>query len=1284
MNLLERIKNLSAEQRERLLQKINKRKQQTSPVQPGERADTPTERAGMPHSATQISRQARESNRPTFPLSFTQERLWFLDQVDPGKATYNIPLFVHLTGSLNVTLLEKSFAEIVRRHEALRTHFALKEGQPVQVITPAEQMKVPALPIIDLQVSGTSKSLAPSQLEAEARKLAVHDVRRPFDLTQGPLWRAQLVRLGTQKHIFIFTTHHMIFDASSTQIFIREWQTLYKTFLTNKPSPLPDLPIQYADFAVWQREWLQGDDFKRQLSYWKEHLKGDLPALQLPTDYPRPAVQTFQGGRQPITLSPRLTKALRTLSQQEGVTLFMTLMAAFKTLLYRYTGQTDIVIGSPNANRNRVETEGVMGFFANNLVLRTDLTGNPTFRELLIRVRNVALGANAHQDMPFQKLVETLQPERHLSYNPLFQVMFTFGHISTGKFIPIAKNGRTSIPSGASNRTSRDASPREYPTSDRSTDAQRAVTFTQQEIDNGFAVFDLTLDMMDDGQQLIGAVEYNGDLFETATIDRLIGNFQTLLESIVANPAQAISTLPILTEAQQHQLLVEWNDTTGEYAKDLCFHQLVEAQVARTPDAVALVYSSPPSIPPNTGREAISPPLTPPNARGETQNSPSPTVGRGGWGVRAGSLTYDEFNRRANQLAHYLQKRGVGPEMLVAICMERSLEMIIALFAILKAGAAFLPLDPTYPKERLAFMLQDSEAVLLLTQQRLESSLPTFSDDSSSPRKGNPSHLPLGERARRIEPGPEVICVDSEWPKIMQESDQNPICNITPDHLAYMIYTSGSTGRPKGVLIAHRGVCSMVEAEARQFDIGPGSRVLQFASLSFDACVFEIAMTLPVGATLCLGSKESMMSGEILRDQQITVATLPPSLWAALSSNDYPSLQTVFSVGEACPPNVVQEWAPGRRFFNPYGPTETTCYVTIAECFPDGKKPTIGRPILNAQIYILDQQLQPVPIGVPGELHIGAIGIARGYKGRAALTAQKFIPNPFSDEPGARLYKTGDLVRYLLSFDADLGNPSAGSGHRIDFLGRIDHQVKVRGFRVELGEIEAILGQHPAVQETVVLVREETAGDKRIVAYVIPVAVPPTQDVGAMPGAYPQGEIKNSLLDSYQLRRYLSQKLPDYMVPSAFVFLDDLPRTPNGKVNRRALPAPPNTVELQPAVAHVMPQTDAERQIAQVWQEQLKVEKVGIHDNFFDLGGNSLLMIQIHKGLQERFGQKFSIVEMFKLPTIHLLAKYITEQTQEPPAPISVSNKEQTKSRRERKAAKQERTQRRREHREKK
>ncbi len=1145
MNIKERIALLSPEKRAELLNRLQKQRMEAS--------------GGQADGLLRMGRQPREGN--AFPLSYTQERLWFLDQFEPDQATYNVPVFLHLRGVLNVVVLEACLNEMVCRHETLRTHFAVRDAQPVQVVLPVEQVKWPTLAVLDLQ------DLSEQEAQKAARELARDEVRKPFELRSGILWRAKLVQVAAQAHVLIFTAHHLIFDAASTQVFMQEMQALYDAFLHNQPSPLPKLTAQYADFAIWQRKWLQNEERARQLAYWTHHLSDYVPVLNLPIDHARPAVQRFQGGRRPIALSANLTSELKALSQEEGVTLFMTLMAAFNVLLYRYTGQEDMVIGSPNANRNRIETEGILGFFANNLVLRTDLSGQPTFRELLARVRQVALGADAHQDFPFQMLVEALQPERNLSHNPLFQVMFTFSHIEPGKFIPLAAKTSQSIQTSEVSETSEIFGM-----------IEEKLSFIFEEIDNGFAVFDLTLDMMDDGEQLLGAVEYNSDLFDVATVDRLIAHYKRLLQSVVNNREQTIATLPILSKKEEQQLLIEWNDTAGTYEEQLCFHQLVEMQVLKTPNAVALVYDDK-------------------------------------------EFTYDEFNRKANQLAHHLQTLAIGPEMLVAIGMERSLEMMVALFAILKAGAAFLPLDPTYPKERLAFMLEDSKAVLLLTQARVRKQFA-----SSATR---------------------VIEIDREWHNIAQQPDHNPYCDITPDHLAYMIYTSGSTGKPKGVLIAHRGVCSMVEAEARQFDIGPGSRVLQFASLSFDASVFEIAMTLPVGATLCLGSKEAMMSGELLHEQRITVATLPPSLWAALSSQDYPNLQTVFSVGEACTPNVVQEWAPGRRFFNPYGPTETTCYVTIAECVPDGSTPHIGQPILNTEVYILDKQLQPVPVGVPGELHIGAVGMARGYKGRPALTAQTFIPNPFATQPGSRLYKTGDLVRYLPT-----GN--------LDFLGRIDHQVKIRGFRVELGEIEAILGQHESVQEAVVLVQGKHTGDKRLIAYLM--------------------AAEKTIPDSYTLRRYLSQKLPDYMVPSHFHVLHRFPRTPNGKIDRKPLAAMNSiSMEREQHNTIVLPQTDIEQQIAEIWQTQLRVEKVGIHDNFFDLGGYSLLMVQIHQKIQSHFGRKISIVELFRHPTIHLLATHLAQE-EEAPATTNVQEEESGR-RRGRKVGLREQQARRRAHR---
>jgi len=999
------------------------------------------------------------------PLPFAQERLWFLDQLEPGNAAYNISAAYHIRGLLSVAALEQSLNEIVRRHEVLRTTFVMEDGQPVQVIAPALSL---TLSVVD------SRKLPETKREAEVQRLAVEEALRPFDLARGPLLRATLLWLGDEDHVLFLMMHHIVSDGWSIGIFNRELSVLYEAFSAGKPSLLPELPIQYADFAHWQRRWLQGEVLETPLAYWKQQLDGGLPVLELPTDQPRPAVQTFRGAVQSFVLSSDLTERLQALNRQEDVTLFTTLLAAFKTLLYRYTGQEDIIVGSPVANRSRVETEGLIGFFVNTLVLRTDLSGKPTFQELLGRVREVTLEAHAHHDLPFEKLVEELQPERDLSRNPLFQVMFAF----------------QSAPAEAL--------------------ALRGLAVTPLEVESKAAQFDLTLSTEETRQGLKGVVEYNTGLFDGATIERMIGHFKVLLEGIVADAGQRLSELLLLTEAERHQLLVAWNDTRVEYPQDKCIHQLFEEQVERTPGAVAVV-------------------------------------------VEEEQLTYGELDRRANQVAHYLRKLGVGPETLVRICVERSLEMVVGLLGILKAGGAYVPLDPAYPQERLTFMLKDTQTAVLLTQQRLVGGLPEH-------------------RAR-------VVCLDADWKTIGEESEENLGAKVTDRNLAYVIYTSGSTGRPKGVMNTHRGIRNRLLWMQDAYRLAESDRVLQKTPFSFDVSVWEFFWPLLTGACLVMarpeGHKDSTYLVLLIAEEKITTMHLvPPMLQVFLQEQELEacdSLRRVICSGEMLPLKLQE------RFFacldaglhNLYGPTEAAVDVTFWPCERESARRVvpIGRPIANTQIYLLDEYLHVVPVGIPGELHIGGVGLARGYLNRPDLTAEKFVPNPFSDEAGARLYKTGDLACYLPD-----GN--------IEFLGRIDHQVKIRGFRVELGEIEAVLGQHSAVQETVVLAREDIPGDKRLAAYVVP-----------------HNERAPAISE---LRDFLKKELPDYMVPSAFVMLDALPLTPNGKVDRRALPAP-DTARPELEKTFVTPRTAAEEVLAGIWTKVLGLERVGVHDDFFEL-----------------------------------------------------------------------------------
>ncbi|OKH14704.1 non-ribosomal peptide synthetase [Fischerella major NIES-592] len=1082
-------------------------------------------------------------------LSLVQERLWFLYQLQPDIPLFNDSILIHVTGKLDSIALEKSFNEIIKRHEILRTTFKIVDTQPIQIIAPTITLK---LLILDLQ------ELSKPEQEELVKQIITEQSSKTFDLTQELLLRCKLIKLKQQEHIILLTMHHIICDGLSRQIFYRELGTLYQAFCDGTAPALPELPIQYADFALWQRQSLDDETYKSQLVYWQQKLENLPPVFALPTDNPRPAVQSLRGARQTLILPQSLTEALKSLSQKEGVTLFMVLLAAFKTLLYRYTGQTDLVVGTPIANRNQIETENLLGCFINTLVLRTDLSNNPSFRELLARVRETTLAAYAHQDFPFEQLVKELQPERTLSHNPLFQTMFVFQDSPLQAL--------------------------ELP----------GLKLTPSIVDSGFAEFDLTLFLEDTKLGLMGALEYSTDLFRADTINRIIGHWQTLLAGIVSHPDENISKLALLTKFEENQLLVDWNQTTTDYTKDQCIHQLFAAQVERTPNAVAVAFADQ-------------------------------------------QLTYRELNEKANQLAHYLQKLGVQPEVPVGICVERSLEMAIAILAILKAGGAYVPIDPNYPQERIAYILANSQALVLLTQEKLIKELP--------------EHQAC------------LVCLDTDWQAISQESRSNPFSNTGSENLAYVIYTSGSTGTPKGVLITHKSLVNFTEAAVVEYGLTEGDRVLQFASISFDAAAEEIYPCLTCGGTLVLRTDEMLSDGQTFlqkcQDLKLTVLDLPTAYWQQLMSDIATadlrlpdSLRLVIIGGEQAQGKQVEIWrnCVGDRpeLINTYGPTEATVVATtyklpLAPTDNPSLKIPIGRPIPNAQTYVLDKYLQPVPIGVVGELYISGVGIARGYLNRPDLTADKFIPHPFSNQLGARLYKTGDLVRYRQD-----GN--------IEFLGRIDNQVKVRGFRIELGEIESVLSQHPAVREVVVLAREEKAGNKRLVAYIVPYKQSRGQEDLIAGSDRLQSEtleqetqdldnsnIHHSAL-SHDLRNFVKEKLPEYMIPAAFVFLEVMPLTPNGKVNLQALPAPEQQTP-QIASAFIAPETTVEKQLATIWAQALGREKVGIKDNFFALGGDSILSLQVVSKAREA-GLQLTPKQIFQYQTIaELVAVVSTTET---------------------------------------
>ncbi|HKG81332.1 MAG TPA: amino acid adenylation domain-containing protein, partial [Pyrinomonadaceae bacterium] len=861
------------------------------------------------------------------------------------------------------------------------------------------------------------------------------------------LMRVKLLRLSEQEHMLVLAMHHIISDGWSAGVFFKELSALYAAYAAGEESPLQELPVQYADYAVWQRDYLRGEVLNAQVEYWRERLTGAAPVLELPADRVRPVVQSYRGAAARFEVSREVSEGLKELAHAEGVTLFMTLLAAFKVLLYRYTGQEDIVVGSPIAGRTRAEVEHLIGFFVNTLVLRTDLSGGPSFRELLGRVRETALGAYAHQDVPFEKLVEELQPERDMSHTPLFQVLFVLQNASLEQL------------------------------------HLEGLELHPLEVNSEKAKFDLTFTVVEESDGLRAILRYNTDLFEAATIERMMDHFQVLLEGILINPEKSVSQLPLLGEAESRQLLVEWNQTHVSYPAHSSIHELFERQVERTPEAIALIC--------------------------EEQ-----------------SLSYEELNGRANQLAHQLRTLGVGPEVLVGILMERSVEMVVSLLAVLKAGGAYVPLDPQYPAERISFMLAETAAPVLLTQKRFLERLPEHDGIT--------------------------VCMDSDWKALADLWATHNLHNDgARNNAAYVIYTSGSTGKPKGVVVEHSSICNHLLWRQERYPLNAEDRFLHKASISFDIAVWEIFAPLISGARLVLaepgGQQDAAYLVRVMADQQITMVHFGPAMLKEVLEEpeleNCVSLRDVFCGGESITLDLQRRFfeRSKARLHHQYGPTETTVDVIIRECREDDERQhvPIGRPIANTEIYILDQQLHPVPVGVAAQLFVGAMPLARGYLNRPDLTAGKFVPHPFSDVPGSRLYSTGDQARYLANGE-------------IEFLGRVDNQVKVRGFRIELGEIAAALNSYEGVKEAVVIVREDVPGEKRLVAYVV------------------------GNLATNELRVHLKQRLPEYMAPSAFVYLDELPLTPNGKVDRKALPAPETDLS---ATSSIPPRTPVEEML---------------------------------------------------------------------------------------------------------
>jgi amino acid adenylation domain-containing protein len=1036
--------------------------------------------------------------------SFAQQRLWFLDRLDPASTSYNLPLVLRLSGELDVMALERALSGLVERHEALRTTFSEHEGEVFQVVRPAEPV---SLAFLDL--SGEAEA------ESGALRLATAEVGRRFDLAVGPLFRASLLRLRAAEHLLVLTLHHIVGDGWSMRVVRRDLAELYSAAVADRPAELPELSVQYADFAVWQREWLQGERLDQLLSYWRERLASAPERLELPTDRPAPAVQSYRGDHRRRLLSPALAQQLKERAFEADSSLFMVLLAGFSALLARYSGTEDLVVAAPVANRTQAELEELVGFFVNTLALRIDLDGDPSFSELLARVRRTSLEAYEHEELPFEQLIAALNPRRQLSHAPLAQVLFSLQ------------------PAGGGQATFAD------------------LAASNVRLERGTAKLDLSLIMTETDEGLLASFEYATDLFDDATIDRMLGHLETLLEAVVADPELRLSELPLLTESEREQVLVGWNQTVRPFPAESSVHELFEQLAELRPDAVAL----------SGGRKQVS---------------------------------YRELNEQANRLAHHLRGLGVGPEVRVGICLERSADLVVALLATIKAGGAYVPLDPTYPSDRLGFMLEDTGAPVLITDSELQGRLPHF--DGS------------------------IVRLDTDAAAIAAARADNPGADVRGESLAYIIYTSGSTGKPKGTMIEHRSISRLVLG-SDYIEFGRDEVFLQLAPVSFDASTLEIWGALLNGARLAIfppGRPTPEALASTIRTEGVTTLWLTAALFhhiAAEAPATFSGLKQLLAGGEALSVEHVKAAVvalDGGLFVNGYGPTETT---TFACCYPVtratelGDSLPIGGPIANTETYILDSRRQPVPIGVAGELYIGGPGLARGYLNRPELTEERFVAHPFSDRPGARLYRTGDRVRHR------------GDG-TIEFLGRFDDQVKIRGFRVEPGEVEAALLRNPDVREAAVVARRAPDGNQRLIAYT----------VAAGPAA-----------TTSELRAYLAETLPDYMIPAAFVSLDELPRTPEGKLDRRALPEPSgDRPELEQG--YVAPQSPLEEKLAGIYAELLGLGRVGRNDDFFELGGHSLLAVRLFSVIDRKLGVKLPLAVLFEGGSVAELAAAIERE----------------------------------------
>ena len=1037
------------------------------------------------------------------PLSSAQQRLWFLAQVEPESVSYNITASIRFRKNPDPDFVESCLNSIITRHESLRTVFIQENGVPKQKILDTLELKI---------------NIARPKSGQSLEDLIIEEGCHTFDLSEGPLIRATLVPEGEEEARLLLNLHHIISDGWSMRVFFKEFSRLYSGESTGS---LPTLDIQYADYALWQQSNVKESLYVEQGEYWAKQLKGGLSGFTLPTDYPPPKIQTYNGARVTQHIPSSLSANAREFASNRGVTLFVMMLTLFKTLMARYTQREDIILGTVIANRDYVQIQNLIGFFVNPLVIRSTINPNLGFSSLLTQVSQVTLDAYANHDLPFERLVDQLQPVRDISRSPLFQIVFDL-------------RDQYVIHSDVED-----------------------LRFGIMEPDLGSSQYDLHVALEEDSSELRLIWEYNTDLYSEGTIERLSENYQQLLSSVLAQPEVPVSELPLLT-SEETALLDSWNESAAPFPDTMCMHQLFERYVTSQPDTDAVLF-------------------------GDQR------------------LSYAELNRRANQLAHYLREQGAGPDTIIAICLDRSIEMVVSVLAILKSGSAYLALDPTYPADRLAFMMEDSGVSLLLSSRSLAERLPahqaTVIEVDKNPMSGQP--------------------------------DSNPEVPVTPSNLAYVIYTSGSTGKPKGVLVEHHGWCNAAQFQLDAFDLFPGFRVLQFASLSFDASAMEFAMAWGCGGTLCLGTPEELLPGpnlaKMIQKNNVGSMLLPPTALGVMPDIDMPALKVITVGGDACPKEIVQQWCkPGRRFFNLYGPTETTILASYAECSADlTSPPPIGKPIPNMQLYVVNPQMQRLPIGMPGELCIGGEGVTRGYLNRPELTAERFIPDPFSATPGARMYRSGDLVRHLPD-----GN--------LEFLGRIDHQVKIRGYRIELGEIEALLRQFTGVAEAVVVAHKAQDGDQQLVAYVSPAD---------------QAE-----LDHTVLREHLRKTLPVYMVPSQIRILDEMPLSSNGKVNRKALPSPESSAPQRAAVTST-PQSEMEQLVSSVWQKVLQLEAIDIDQNFFDLGGHSMKMAQVQTALSQKLNQKVPLADLFQYPTISTLAAHLGNGSQKQTISKDVSRK---------------------------